>query len=145
MLTTETTTYKINPQPILWLSDSRGIYIPRDFATSFADRNRDVTGVSEDEWTCLENGPDHAETGEAYWDVWNDVVGNARLVDNYDSTIMRHGKAVEYFVWQDGDCWLVPVGMEFDEDGSHGETWYWPGDDIDIEDDEDEELDDDTE
>lgn len=32
------------PDMLLWLSDARGQYIPRDFATSFLDRARHVRG-----------------------------------------------------------------------------------------------------
>ena len=43
---------------LLWLLDARGIYIPRDFATSFADRSKSVSGVDAEQWAILENGPD---------------------------------------------------------------------------------------
>ena len=65
---------------LLWLSDARGVYIPRDFANSFADRAKTVSGVSDEDWTILERGPDYEdETGqtvcnESYWDAgptWN--------------------------------------------------------------------------
>ena len=37
------------PEMILWLSDARGQYIPRDFANSFSDRAKHVKGVSDDD------------------------------------------------------------------------------------------------
>lgn len=46
------------PDMLLWLSDARGVYIPRDFAMSFADRAKSVTGVSDEDWETLEKGPD---------------------------------------------------------------------------------------
>ena len=103
-----------NPQPelLLWLSDARGIYIPRDFARSFADRAKSVRGVSDTDWAILEAGPDH----ESYWDTWNDVCDWAQITDH---------NGHEFTVYQDGDCWLVPKGMEWNDEG-HG--WQWPSD-----------------
>jgi hypothetical protein len=100
---------KAKPEPLLWLSDARGIYIPRDFATSFLDRAAHVSGVSSENWQTLEDGPDN----EWYWDAWADVCDNAVVTD-------RNG--VRFRVHQDGDCWLVPEDMEWsDENG-----FYWP-------------------
>lgn len=94
------------PETMLWLSDSRGVYIPRDFANSFADRAKSVTGVSDEDWSTLESGPDT----EWYWEAWDSVLNNAVVTD-------EHGN--KFTVHQDGDCWLVPVGMAF----------VWPNDD----------------
>jgi hypothetical protein len=99
------------PEPLLWLNDARGVYIPRDFATSFADRAKTVAGVSGDDWEILEAGPEH----ELYWDTWNDVEQNAVVTDD---------KGHKFRIHQDGDCWLIPEGMEWsDEDG-----FVWPED-----------------
>ena len=108
------------PEMKLWLSDARGIYIPRDFATSFADRAKSVSGVSDNDWAELEAGPDH----EWYWEAWVKVCANAVVTeDNGD----------RYTVYQDGDCWLVPVGMEWSEDG---DMFQWPREDEDEDEDE---------
>ena len=85
---------------ILLLSDARGVYIPRDFASTIA-RDR-VTGIDEDTYATLEAGPDH----EWYWDAWADVCDKAEVTDT-DGTI--------YTVYQDGDCWLVEKGATFNE------------------------------
>ena len=98
------------PEPLLWLSDARGVFIPRDFANSFAARATAVSGVSNKDWAVLEAGPDH----ESYWDVWTDVCDNARVTDE---------NRVVYTVYQNGDCWLIPVGMEWDE---ANEFFKWP-------------------
>ena len=101
------------PEMLLWLSDARGVYIPRDFAESFADRAKHVDGVSDEDWSTLELGPDYqnaeGETvyNEPYWDTWNDVCNNAVVTD-------EHGN--KYRVYQDGDCWLVPVDMEWNDE-----------------------------
>ena len=91
------------PEPLLFLNDARGVYIPRDFAQSFVDRNKSVQGVSDEEWAILEAGPEH----EQYWDVWNDIETTAKVTDYING--------VEYTLYQDGDLWLIPVGMSFDE------------------------------
>lgn len=100
-------------EPILWLSDARGVYIPRDFATSFADRDKTVSGVDAETWQILESGPDHDE----YWDAWEVVLNDATVTDE---------KGAKFFVYQDGDCWLVPDNLVWDEEE---ETWKDGNDD----------------
>lgn len=95
------------PDPILLLSDARGVYIPRDFAREV---KRDcVTGVSPDNWETLEAGPEH----EWYWEAWQDVEGSAIVTDP--------DTGVRYCVYQDGDCWLLPEGMTVTDAG--GFAW----------------------
>ncbi|MDE2096593.1 MAG: hypothetical protein KGL39_05045 [Patescibacteria group bacterium] len=98
------------PDILLWLSDARGVYIPRDFANSFADRAKSVSGVSDEDWRILESGPEH----ESYWDAWCDVCDRAIITDD---------NGVQFNVWQDGDCWLIPVGMEWNDET---EFFCWP-------------------
>lgn len=100
------------PDMMLWLSDARGVYIPRDFATSFVDRAKNVSGVDAEDWAILEAGPDH----EFYWDTWSDVEQNAVITDE---------NGVKYRVYQDGDCWLIPEGMEWNEET---DSFEWPED-----------------
>ena len=107
------TTRTIQPEPLLWLSGARGIYIPRDFANSFADRSTDVQGISQEQWDILEAGPDH----EWYWEAWDEVEQDAKITDE---------NGVIYFVYQDGDCWLIPEGMEWSD---KDEFFAWPADD----------------
>jgi hypothetical protein len=91
----------MKPEPQLFLSDARGVYIPRDFATSV---KRDcVSGVSEEDWATLEAGPDN----EWYWEAWTDVLDQAVLTDPVSG--------VKYTVYQDGDCWLIPEGMVWND------------------------------
>lgn len=98
------------PEMLLWLSDARGVYIPRDFATSFRDRAESVSGVSAEQWEILEQGPD----AEYYWDVWNEVEQSAVITDD---------NGVKYTIRQDGDCWLIPEGMEYNEST---DSFEWP-------------------
>jgi hypothetical protein len=100
------------PEMLLWLDDHRGRYIPHDFATSFANRERDVSGVSRDQWSILELGPNQSD-GEDYWMTWDEVLN--------DATVNMQG--VVYRLWQDGALWLVPEGMEWDE---QEDSFAWP-------------------
>lgn len=85
-------------EPILFLDDHRGRYIPRDFAQEV---KRDaVSGVEADAWAILEAGPDH----ELYWDVWMEVTDNAKVTDP--------ATGIVYTLWQDGPLWLVPEGYD---------------------------------
>ena len=93
--------YTFENDAILLLSDTRGQYIPRDFAGEIIRAN--VTGVSDEEWAILESGPEH----EWYWDTWNDVEQNARVTDPKSSIV--------YTVYQNGDCFLVPVDCDIPE------------------------------
>ncbi len=62
------------------------------------------------DWSILDAGPDH----EWYWESWTEVCDNAIVTDD---------KGIKYRIWQDGDCWLVPEGMEWSEEN---ETYVWP-------------------
>ena len=79
---------------VLFLTDARGVYIPRDFATSVV--RECVTGVTDDQWKVLETGPDH----EWYWETWDTVEQNAVIKDPVSK--------VNYTLYQDGDVWLIP-------------------------------------
>lgn len=95
---------------MLWLDGARGIYVPRDFATSFTDRAKSVSNVDDEQWEVLEAGPDH----QSYWDVWDEVLSNAVVTD---TTGQR------YHLLQDGDLWLIPVGMVWSEEL---DDYVWP-------------------
>jgi hypothetical protein len=107
------------PDKLLWLNDARGVYIPRDFATSFVNRAKNVTGVSDENWAILEAGP---HDNEHYWDTWDDVLNNAVVVSE-GATI------VKYRLHQEGDLWLIPEGMEWDDTI---EGFRWPDEDEEV-------------
>ncbi len=94
----------------LFLSDARGIYIPRDFAQSV--KPECLLNVSAEDLAILEAGPD----GESYWDVWQDVCDNAVLVSPVDGT--------RYTVYQEGDCWLIEEGAQWPDDASGFDDLY---------------------
>jgi len=81
------------PDSELLFDEASGIYIPQRFAKEIY--RGDVSGVANYEYDILEQGPEH----EDYWNVWTDVLDNARL----------HGYKSEYYLHQDGCVWAVPV------------------------------------
>ena len=97
------------PQPVLYLDSARGIYIPRDFAQSFAS-TKYVSGVSNTDLEILEEGPN----GALYWDVWTDVLDNA---------IITGDDGIPYYLYQDNDLWLIPIGMEWSDET---DFFTWP-------------------
>lgn len=105
------------PDVLLWLDDHRGIYIPRDFAQSFVDRDSCVREVTAEQWADLDAGPDGGldsvgAGSESYWDTWATVCDNAIVTMD----------GVEYRLNQDGALWLVPVLMEYDEES---DSYIW--------------------
>ena len=98
----------MKPKPILYLTDANGIYIPKLFAESI--HKHLVTGVKDEDWTILKTNPNH----EFYWEVWQEVCDNAEIQDGPNGVV--------YTIYQDGDCWLIPKGMECDDVG----RWFWP-------------------
>ena len=101
------------PEPLLWLDSARGVFIPRDFATSMAGMRDSVANVTTLDWTTLEAGPELGGDSSNYWETWTEV--EAHAIVTYEG--------VEYRVYQDTDCWLIPVGMEWDDEAD----WFvWP-------------------
>jgi hypothetical protein len=98
------------PIPFLWLSDRRGVYIPRDFANSFANRSKTVSGVDAEDWIVLEAGPDH----EHYWEAWDEVLASAVVTDDDGIRFRPHAE---------GDLWLVPEDMDWDDER---QMFVWP-------------------
>ena len=71
-----------------------------------------MAGLDPDDWTILEAGPDH----ELYWDVWTGVC---------DSAVVTDTDGTKYRLWQDGDLWLIPDGMEWNDET---DCFEWPRD-----------------
>ena len=88
----------------LLLSDHRGIYIPRDFASECSHWDNFT-----DEDKAILSDP----SNEAYWDAWDHVLSNATY---------KHKNGHIYTLYQDGDLWAVRDDMT-DEDW---EEWRGP-------------------
>lgn len=103
--------YELPNGSILYANSARGVYIPQFFAESV---NRDcVSGISIEALDLLLIDPNkependiEADQLEWYWDNWAYVLDNAVLTDPKTG--------IEYYLWQDGDLWLVPVGAEIE-------------------------------
>ena len=97
-------------EPVLWLSDARGVCIPRDFVGRFNEPERLISGVEPDTLDILRAGPEATD----YWEAWCEVCDRAIVTDL---------KGNRYRVYQDGDCWLIPEGMEWSDE----KDWFvWP-------------------
>jgi hypothetical protein len=96
------------PTPVLFLSDARGRYIPRDFAEEILPEC--LLNVDPEDLAILSEGPEH----EWYWEAWENVERDA-IVQDPDGT--------RYRIYMDGDCWLIPVGMEWVD---AEEFFAWP-------------------
>jgi hypothetical protein len=91
----------IRESVMLFLSDSRGQYIPRDFVQSII--LNDWEGLTEWAVEACNAGPDH----KSYWDAWTDILDNASYTDAEGSV---------YRLYQDGDLWLYCFDKMTDEE-----------------------------
>ena len=98
---------------LLYLSDARGVFIPRDFANeTYRDCISGFAPASIDE--CLEilkMGPEH----EGYWDAWTDILDNA-IVTPRDPERTALGTPRGFTLYQDGDLWLIPQDAVWPDD-----------------------------
>ena len=83
----------------LLLSDSRGVYIPRDFVNNF---DLDNWHVKEDYQDVLSSSDN-----EYYWDMWGQVLNNAYYIDEQGNRWLLH---------QDGDLWAICYELLTDEE-----------------------------
>lgn len=100
------------PEPELLFDSASGTSIPRRFAE---EMKRDaVAGVDEETWDILAQGD--IDENEWYYEAWDGVLDHAVITDS-DGTKYRLA------VNDNGDVFLVPEGMEWDEETE----WYrWP-------------------
>ncbi len=108
------------PEMILFLDDHRGQYIPRDFAQSIGRSCIEPRFYAD--LDTLAKGPQGAldsddDASEWYWDIWQRFCDEAVITDL---------SGIRYRIYQDGACWLVPEGMEWNE---RDEGFAWPSDD----------------
>lgn len=84
---------KLKHDPVMLFCDSAsGRYIPQRFAAEIMPQF--LCGVSQDELNELAD-PD----SEYYWDTWDRVLNNARVVIDGQTFILHH----------DGDLWLLDL------------------------------------
>lgn len=79
----------------LFLSDARGVYIPRDFAQSI-DLNK-IPKKYHDDLEFLANAE---PTTDGYWDTWQSIL------DNFQITPQEYPNE-NWSLYQDGDLWLI--------------------------------------
>lgn len=85
---------------IHFLSDARGIYIPRDWMQSI---DPDYWLPVSDEDKLILSDPDH----EYYWDTWHDIEQSQYTMDTNGN---------RWTLYQDGDLWLIcPELMTLEE------------------------------
>lgn len=101
------------PEPMLYIGDANGIYIPQQFGRSIDGEDVILLGeVDPESLEILRAGPDH----EHYLEAWADIEEHGIVTDS-----MLGG--TRYRIHNDGDCWLIPEGMEWDE---NEDKWIWP-------------------
>jgi hypothetical protein len=98
-------------EPIRWVDGRHGGEVPRRFARSFRNRAEQVEGVDDENWARLERGP-----GDQYYlYAWIAVAAAATVTLGTARYCVRQ--------LDEGDVWLVPVGMAWDEDT---QRFVWP-------------------
>lgn len=80
----------------LLLSDANGIYIPKRFYENF---DFEKWNLSKEEYQDLEN-----EHCEHYWDLWNELLKEAKFIDNDKN---------EWILDQDGHLFAIHL-VEYD-------------------------------
>ena len=83
----------------LILSDSRGIYIPRDFCDGMGADDAARIGVSIDDVLICQAGPEH----EWYWESWQSILDSATVTD---------ANGNNWRLYQSGDLWEIPADCE---------------------------------
>ena len=95
----------MNPNAILLVDGHHGVFVPAVFTCKVSYHT--ISNVSTDDYAALAYGPDHIE----YWEAWDDVLTNA--------TVKSLVTGKEYYLWQDDDLWLIPVGEDTEEDNAY--------------------------
>jgi hypothetical protein len=81
---------------ILLYSDIHGEYIPQKFHTDFKDNSKVAIVGNVPDWSALSH-----PNNEGYWDEWYIVCNDTYIFDPMENKL--------YSVYQDGDCWLIPM------------------------------------
>lgn len=98
---------KAKLEPILAVVDSWGVFAPRRFVELYGEYIE--SNLWADSVDVVRQGPGT----EDYWESWEDI--ESRGVVHMDGSWFR--------IHQDGDIWIIPEGMEWDDDSQ----WFvWP-------------------
>lgn len=93
----------------LILSDSRGIYIPRDFLcdnyNEIAFDHCKAWGLTADNFHWWQDAAD--SENEGYWEAWEWILNNAEYTDDEGN---------KYCLHQDGDLWALCYGKMTQEE-----------------------------
>ena len=81
----------------LLISESRGIYIPRDFINQIRGWKGYGKGKYP-EYKSILSDPEN----ESYWDAWNELL---------DKLTYTNDNGVEYSLYQDGDLFAVDLNL----------------------------------
>lgn len=84
------------------LDDSRGVYIPQNFAEMF---DMKTWGISDDTRNILLAGP--TSENEWYWEAWENVLSNASYIDTAGN---------KWLLWQEGDLFIHCVELMTDRE-----------------------------
>jgi hypothetical protein len=94
----------------LLISDSAGVYIPKEFATSFGYAENFVNWDKvKDSIEYLKN-VDDVHTDEHYWETWIHLESIARI----NTKTGQIGR-----LYQDGDLWLIGENDDFDSEADY--------------------------
>ena len=93
---------------LLIVDGAYGIYAPQTFCERM--NFKDFCGVDQECWDILLEGPKH----DLYWEAWDELMSNASIVLDPATYNQKPGRYIRYYVWQDGDIWLVPEGVDPD-------------------------------
>ena len=78
----------------LLLSDSRGVYIPRDFTQEF---KLEMFGFTNERIEYYKKELSNPWKNEHYWEVWEELINNAVLTQDEK----------EFYLYQEGNLWLL--------------------------------------
>ena len=94
----------------LFLDGARGQYIPQNFAEIVI--RECVEGVTDEDWECLEAGPEH----EWYWEAWNNVLNRA---------ILTNPSGERFTLYQDDDLWMIPEDADWPDPWAEDDLMDW--------------------
>lgn len=105
----------VKPEVKLLITDASGQYIPKEFVQDFFIKGfTDPELIEKSVSYFTDINPDWCSDcldsdNEFYWDSWTMILNNARIVLDGE----------EYYLYQDGDLWLIPASFQYCEHCNH--------------------------